>query len=146
MTPILNIAAYRFVALNDTAALRESIRSQALANELKGTVLIAEEGINLVLAGGAAAVQSFIAALCLDPRFDGMAVKRSHSREAPFRKLVVKVKREIVRMNHPAIRPQAGRAPAVDAHTLARWLRAGVDDAGHPVVTLDTRNAFEVDH
>jgi UPF0176 protein len=58
----------------------------------------------------------------------------------------VKVKREIIRMNHPAIRPQSGRAPAVDAKTLARWLDAGRDDDGRPVVTLDTRNAFEVDH
>jgi UPF0176 protein len=64
----------------------------------------------------------------------------------PFGKLRVKVKREIIRMNHPAIRPQATRAPAVDAATLARWLDAGHDDEGRPVVTLDTRNAFEVDH
>ena len=49
-------------------------------------------------------------------------------------------------MNHPAIRPQAGRAPAVDAATLRRWLDQGHDDAGRPVVTLDTRNAFEVDY
>jgi UPF0176 protein len=47
-------------------------------------------------------------------------------------------------MNHPTIRPDAGRAPAVDAKTLARWLDAGRDDDGRPVVTLDTRNAFEV--
>jgi UPF0176 protein len=63
----------------------------------------------------------------------------------PFGKLLVKVKREIIRMNHPTIRPQAGRAPSVDAQTLARWLDAGVDDTGREVVTLDTRNAFEVD-
>ncbi len=48
-------------------------------------------------------------------------------------------------MNHPAIRPEAGRAPAVDARTLKRWLDEGKDDAGRPVVMLDTRNAFEVD-
>jgi UPF0176 protein len=57
----------------------------------------------------------------------------------------VKVKREIIRMNHPLIRPDAGRAPAVDAPTLARWLDAGADDIGRLVVTLDTRNDFEVD-
>jgi len=57
----------------------------------------------------------------------------------------VKVKREIIRMNRPAIRPAAGRAPAVTAHTLARWLAQGRCDEGRPVVLLDTRNAFEVD-
>ncbi len=48
-------------------------------------------------------------------------------------------------MNRPAIQPQSGRAPAVSAATLKRWLDQGHDDAGQPVVTLDTRNAFEAD-
>ena len=51
MESILNISAYRFVALSGTAQWRESIRSQALAHGLKGTVLLADEGINLVVAG-----------------------------------------------------------------------------------------------
>ena len=49
MKPILNISAYLFVTLTDTQALRESIRSQAAGHHLKGTVLLAEEGINLFL-------------------------------------------------------------------------------------------------
>jgi UPF0176 protein len=48
-------------------------------------------------------------------------------------------------MNHPAIQPASGRAPAVDAVTLKRWLDQGHDDQGQAVVTLDTRNAFEAD-
>jgi UPF0176 protein len=75
-----------------------------------------------------------------------MAIKESWSDTPPFRKLLVKVKREIIRMNHPAIQPERGRAPAVDAVTAKRWLDQGCDDEGRPVVTLDTRNAFEVDH
>lgn len=143
---VLNISAYRFVELPDAAALRERIRERASAGGLKGTVLLAEEGINLFLAGAAAEVRGFVAWLEEDPRFAALAPKESWSETVPFGKLLVKVKREIIRMNHPAIRPQAGRAPAVDAKTLARWLDAGRDDAGRPVVTLDTRNAFEVDH
>jgi len=112
---------------------------------LKGTLLLAPEGINLFMAGDAEAVRSFVAHLRQDERLADLTPKESWSASQPFRKLLVKVKREIIRMNHPAIRPQAGRAPAVDARTLARWLDAGVDDAGRPVVTLDTRNAFEVD-
>jgi UPF0176 protein len=64
----------------------------------------------------------------------------------PYRKLLVKCKREIIRMDRPAIRPARERAPALDSATLRRWLDAGHDDAGRPVVLLDTRNAFEVDH
>jgi len=108
-------------------------------------VLLAEEGINLFLAGPADAVGRFVGMLAADARFADLAPKQSWSDQQPFRKLLVKVKREIIRMNHPAIRPQAGRAPAVDAATVRRWLDQGHDDAGRPVVTLDTRNDFEVD-
>ena len=142
---ILNIAAYRFVMLNNAAELRESIRSQAAALELKGTVLLAPEGINLLLAGKPAAVHDFVAWLRRDDRFADIDVKESFSDEPPFRRLLVKQKTEIIRMNHPTIRPQLQRAPAIDAQTLARWLSSGHDDEGRPVVTLDTRNAFEVD-
>jgi len=146
VTPILNISAYLFTPLNDTAHLRESIRSQAHAASLKGTVLLAEEGINLFLAGDADDVRAFIAWLKHDTRFAALEPKESWSRDVPFGKLLVKVKREIIRMNHPAIQPAAARHPSVDAGTLARWLDQGHDDAGRQVVMLDTRNAFEVEH
>jgi UPF0176 protein len=143
--PILNISAYLFVNLNDTATLRESIRSQALLQDLRGTVLLAEEGINLFLAGTHNGVRAFLRWLKEDLRFAALEAKESESDTAPFGKLLVKVKPEIIRMNHPTIQPQAGRAPAVTATTLARWLASGHDDEGRPVVMLDTRNAFEVD-
>ena len=146
MESILNISAYRFVALSDTAQWRESIRSQAALDHLRGTVLLADEGINLVLAGTGPAVRRFVDWLTSHEPFAGLPLKESWSDVVPFGKLLVKVKPEIIRMNHPTIRPQTGRAPVVDAKTLARWLDAGVDDAGREVVTLDTRNAFEVDH
>jgi len=134
------------VPLPDADALRDELESRALARELKGTVLLAEEGINLFLAGPADAVRAFIADLKLDARFARLEPKESWSATQPFRKMLVKVKREIIRMDHPTIRPVNGRAPAVDAPTLRRWLESGRDDEGRPVVTLDTRNAFEVDH
>jgi len=141
---ILNVSAYKFVGLNDTARLRESIRSQAASRGLLGTVLLAEEGINLFLAGEAEALRGCLAWLRGDARFADIVAKESVSDAAPFRKLLVKVKREIIRMDRPAIRPASCRAPAVDARTLARWLEAGHDDAGREVVMLDTRNAWEV--
>ena len=109
-------------------------------------MLLADEGINLFVAGAEPQVREFIAWLTAHAAFADLPVKESWSGAVPFGKLVVKVKPEIIRMNHPTIRPQARRAAAVDAKTLARWLDAGVDDAGREVVTLDTRNAFEVDH
>ncbi len=146
MNPILNISAYLFVPLTDLPDLRENIRAQALARELKGTVLLAEEGINLFLAGSAEGVRAFVAWLRQDVRMAALAPKESWSSARPFGKLLVKIKREIIRMNHAAVQPSGGRAPAVNAKTLARWLDAGHDDDGRPVVTLDTRNAFEIGH
>lgn len=146
VTDILNISAYKFVPLHDVADLRERLKARAVALGLKGTVLLAEEGINLFLAGKEAAIRAFVATLHADPRLADLAPKESWSDAVPFRKLIVKVKREIIRMNHPAIRPAKERAPAVSPATVKRWLDQGHDDAGRPVVTLDTRNAFEVDH
>ncbi|MNX74995.1 rhodanese superfamily protein [compost metagenome] len=145
MTSVVNIAAYKFVSLDSLPELRVLLLAQAGAAALKGTILLAEEGINLFLAGPAEGIDAFLRDLRADARFSDLEVKFSHSGDVPFRKLLVKIKREIIRMDHPAIRPAAGRAPGVDAHTLARWLEQGADDAGRPVVMLDTRNAFEVD-
>ena len=144
--PILNISTYKFVTLVDPETLRAQLQGNAAANHLKGTILLAEEGINLFLAGPADGVRSFVAYLRSDPRFADLAPKESWSATTPFLRLKVKVKREIIRMNHPSIRPEAGRAPSVAPAVLARWLAQGHDDDGRPVVTLDTRNAFEVDH
>ncbi|CAN5340542.1 sulfurtransferase [soil metagenome] len=146
-TQILNISAYKFVGLPDCQALRDKLHAQALKCELRGTVLLAEEGINLFLAGAPDAIRLWLSVLREDGRFADLAPKESWSETLPFKKLLVKVKREIIRMNHPAIRPDAqARAPALPATTLARWLDQGQDDEGRPVVMLDTRNAFEVDY
>jgi UPF0176 protein len=143
---VLNISAYRFVPLEDTQALRTRLLGDARALGLLGTILLAGEGINLFLAGRPGPVRDFLERLRLDPRFHALAATESWSDEQPFRKLLVKVKREIIRMNRPSIQPAGGRAPAIDARTVERWLDEGHDDEGRPVVTLDTRNAFEVDH
>jgi UPF0176 protein len=142
---VLNVSGYRFVPLPDAPAVRERLFAQAQERGVKGTILLAEEGINLFLAAPADDLRAFLEELRKDPRFSGFEAKESWSESVPFRHLRVKVKREIIRMNHPAIRPAAGRAPALDAPTLKRWLDQGHDDAGRPVVTLDTRNGFEVD-
>jgi UPF0176 protein len=141
----LNLSAYRFVALDDLVTLRQRIFDAARAAGLKGTVLLAEEGINLFVAGAPDAARAWLAGLRTDPRFAPLDVKESFSDSLPFRRLKVKVKREVIRMNQPQVRPAAGRAPALDATTLARWLDAGRDDAGRPIAMLDTRNGFEVD-
>jgi UPF0176 protein len=145
MLPVVNISAYRFVPIDRLDDLRLAIESAAASRRLLGTVLLAGEGINMFLAGEPDAVRDFMGWLRQDERFADIEAKESPSDAVPFGKLRVKVKPEIIRMNHPAIRPQSQRAAAVSAATLERWLAQGHDDEGREVVTLDTRNAFEVD-
>jgi UPF0176 protein len=144
MPDVLNLAAYRFVPLDDLVTLREKLAEKASACGLKGTILLAEEGINIFIAGQAEQARGFMNWLAHDARLADIPVKESWSDTQPFRRMRVRIKREIIRMNQPAIQPHAGRAPAVDAVTLNRWLDQGCDDTGRPVVMLDTRNAFEV--
>ena len=145
MNTILNISAYKFIPLPDAQALRELLLQRANALQLKGTVLLAEEGINLFLAGPEWYVRGFIAQLHQDARFADIAPKESWTDIQPFKNMLVKVKGEIIRMNYPTIRPANGRAPAVAPATVKRWLDQGHDDEGRAVVTLDTRNDYEVD-
>ena len=163
---VLNIAAYRFVSLEDPGRWVPGLRERCEALGLKGTIIVADEGINLFLAGGDEAIESFLAWLAREPRFvdrDGHAafaaltVKRSRSDAQPFGRLRVKHKREIIKMRikmrvtmredgiRPAHLPHSARAPAIAPERLAEWLRQGHDDEGREVVLLDTRNAFEVE-
>jgi UPF0176 protein len=141
---IVNIAAYKFISLDDLPALRERALERCQALVLKGTILLAPEGINLFLAGDREPVDRFVAWLRDDARFTDLDIKESLSDTVPFCRMRVRLKREIITMRSPTVRPQGGRAPAVDALLLQRWLAQGHDDEGRELVLLDTRNDYEV--
>jgi len=143
---ILNIAAYHFTEIADPSPFREQLRARCEALALKGTVLVAGEGINLFLAGPADAIGLFLAELKRDPRFAGIAVKHSESETVPFQRLRVKLKKEIITFRKFDLLPGKERAPAVEPRQLAQWLQQGRDDAGREIVLLDTRNGQEVAH
>ncbi|RZF28114.1 sulfurtransferase [Paraburkholderia sp. UYCP14C] len=146
---IVNLSAYQFATIEDTAAWRPLVTERCNALGLRGTILLAPEGINLFTAGTRENTDAFIDYIRHDPLFEGkfanLQFKESLSDKQPFTRMLVKLKREIITMKKPAIRPELGRAPFVDAPTLKSWLDRGHDDEGRPVVMLDTRNAFEVD-
>lgn len=144
--PILNLAAYCFRPIDDPQSTCERLKAAGRSLGVKGTILVTPEGLNAFLAGNENACRGMLATLRAVPGFAALQAKESWSAEVPFKRFKVKVKKEIIRMDHPAICPVEGRAPAVDAKTLARWLDRGCDDAGKPVVMLDTRNDFEVDY
>jgi len=144
---IVNTAAYHFVALADAEALTATLLERAEALALRGTILVAEEGINLFLAGSGEGIDAFYAQLTAEPRFAGMRVKYSYSQMQPFARLKAKVKPEIISFRRDDGQPlDYPRAPSVAPATLQRWLRQGHDDAGKRVVMLDTRNEQEFAH
>jgi len=140
----VNIAAYHFVGIDAPQALIDRLRPRAEALELRGTVLVAGEGINLFLAGSEGAIAAFLAELRADARFADLSVKFSRSEHVPFARLKFKLKSEIISFRRDRSDPLQGRAPAVAPADLARWIAQGCDDAGRRLVLLDTRNREEV--
>ena len=141
--PVLNIAAYHFVDLDGIELWRQRLVDACESRQLLGTVLVAAEGINLFLAGRPASIDDFLQWLRAFPVFAGIEVKFSESDSVPFGRLRVRSKREIISFRQDQLRPVDGRAPAVSAVTLRRWLDQGHDDAGRELVLVDTRNQQE---
>jgi UPF0176 protein len=93
---VLNVSAYLFTRIDDPHALHSLWRERATAAGLKGTILLAEEGINLFLAGATDPLRQFIDEVRRDPRFSPLTTKESWSQSQPFGRMLVKVKREVV--------------------------------------------------
>jgi UPF0176 protein len=146
MPTILNIAAYHFAEISSPKEIAEQLNTKGLQHQVKGTILVSHEGLNCFLAGEEEQVRTMLKALQALKGFESLVVKESWSDTIPFKRFKVKVKNEIIRMDHPTICPTKGRAASVSPEVLKRWLDQGHDDEGKPVVMLDTRNDFEVDH
>jgi UPF0176 protein len=140
MTHILNIATYRFVAIDDPHAVKARLLPVAQALGLKGTILLAHEGINAFLAGAETTVRSFLSILDDDPRFANLDIKESWSDTMPFHKMKIKLKDEIVTFRQPQVNPALQPAPFISPEDLKARL-----DRGDDIVLLDTRNDVEVD-
>ncbi len=140
MSAILNIATYRFVAIDNPIALKATLLPRALALGLNGTILLAPEGINAFLAGAETAVRSFLALLDDDVRFSRLIIKESWSDATPFQRMKIKIRPEIVTFRQAGLNPVSNPAPAMTAVELKRRL-----DAGEEIVLLDTRNDVEVE-
>jgi UPF0176 protein len=139
--PFLNVSFYRFLDISDQERplWRASIKERALKLGLKGTILLAPEGINGFLSGSPEELRVFLEELRRDyAGLAGLDVKESYSSEQPFRRMLVKLKKEIITMGVSMIRPKEHTGPRVEPETLKKWL-----DAGEEVVLVDTRNDYE---
>lgn len=139
MPPVVNIAAYKFTPMSDLSSLRTELRELTKSERLRGTILLSTEGINLFIAGTRLGVDRLLARLRALPGLGDLPVKESYSDELPFRRMLVKIKKEIIAFGVEGIAPSQYTSPRVSARQLKQWL-----DEGRPVTLLDTRNDFEV--
>lgn len=132
---LFHIAFYRFIALDDVDAVVRRLR--ALTAALSGSILVAPEGMNGVLAGPAPALDAFQQALMRDQRWRGMAFKRSACTTAPFARMKVHAKAELVFMG---VNDIDASIPSGIAVSPQQWRELIASD---DVVVIDNRNSFE---
>lgn len=138
MTDFLTAALYKFVELSDFADLRAPLLACCEANQVVGTILLAEEGINGTIAGAPENVYAVLAFLRSDARFADLVHKESYSKKPPFYRLKVRLKREIVTLGVPDINPSQMAGQYVKPEEWNKLL----DDPD--VVVVDVRNDYEV--
>jgi UPF0176 protein len=138
MSNILVAAFYKFAELPDFKALREPLQQRCETLDIKGTILLAAEGVNGTIAGTPGNVRDLLAFLHSDQRLAGLEHKESFAEQPPFYRMKVRLKREIVTLGVPDVNP------ARNAGTYVRpeeW-NALLDDPD--VVFVDVRNDYEV--
>ena len=139
MPDFVNIAVYKFTPLDGLPALRVRLQGVCRDAELRGTILLSPEGINLFVAGTRANIDTLLATLRAVPGLADLTPKESLSAEQPFNRMLVKIKKEIIAFGVEGVDPARHPSPKLSARTLKQWL-----DEGRPVTLLDTRNDYEV--
>ena len=135
----LTAAFYQFVALPDFEARKAPLLALCEQHQVKGLILLAQEGINSTIAGAADNVHAVLAYLRADPLLSGLQHKESWSAKPPFHRMKVRLKKEIVTMNVPGISPTHMAGTYVKP---ADWNALIADP---DVVVVDTRNDYEVE-
>ena len=140
MTCIVNLSAYKFTPLDRLSETKERLVAVAHEGQLRGTILLSPEGINLFVAGTRPATETLMETVRSLPGLADLQSKESLSTHQPFGRMRVKIKREIIAFGVPGIDPARHPTRKLPAQTLKQWL-----DEGRPVTLLDTRNDYEVD-
>jgi UPF0176 protein len=138
MPRFLTAALYKFVDLPDFAALRDPLLAVCEAHQVKGTLLLAREGINGTIAGPEAGVRAVLAFLHADPRLATLGHKASWSDKPPFLRMKVRLKKEIVTLGVPELDPNRTVGQYVKPQDWNALL------ADPDVLVIDTRNDYEV--
>jgi len=135
----VNISTYKFIKLKKLLNLQAMFLQLCLELELKGTIILSQEGINIALSGTRVAVDHFYNQLSGNEHFSNLMYKESLSTLKPFRRLLVKIKPEIITMGQSEIRPEIDTVPHLSPLVFKKWL-----DNNDELAILDTRNHYEV--
>ncbi|MEO6292054.1 MAG: rhodanese-related sulfurtransferase [Burkholderiaceae bacterium] len=135
----LTAAFYKFVELSNFPEMKAPLLAFCESQDVKGTILLANEGINSTIAGPEAGVRAVLAYLRADPRLAALEHKESWSDKPPFYRMKVKLKREIVTMGVPTVNPNE----TVGKYVKPQDWNALISDPD--VLVIDTRNTYEVD-
>lgn len=138
MVAYQNLAFYKFVRIADVASTAHAFEILVSSLEMKGTLILASEGINGYVAATPESAEKFMQFCRADNRFSDIDFKVSVSEFQPYNRMLVKQKNEIVTMGRSDIVPEQFTGKHVDAQTLKKWL-----DEGEEVILLDTRNNYE---
>lgn len=137
--PMLTVAAlYHFARFDDPAAIKGPLAREACANGVRGTLLLAPEGINGTIAGTRDGIDAVLAHIRALPGCEGLDWKESAADRMPFGRMKVRLKREIVTMGQPDVDPRAAVGHYVDPADWNALIRAP------DVAVIDTRNDYEV--
>jgi UPF0176 protein len=139
MSSVVNVAAYQFAPLDGLKDLRARLLSFCKARQLRGTILLSTEGVNLFVAGARDDVDALLAELRTLPGLEDLHAKISESERQPFNRMLVRIKKEIIAFGVPGIDPARRPSPKLAPRELKRWL-----DEGRSVTLLDTRNDYEI--
>lgn len=136
---VTNLAFYKFALVDDPDDLVIEVEESCRARDLLGKIVVAHEGINGMVAGSDRSCDGFATWLAAMPRFTGIDFKRSTSADAPFAKLVVRHKPEIVTMRVDGVDAVSSTARHVPPEVFRDWLRGG-----EAMTLIDVRNDYEV--
>jgi RluA family pseudouridine synthase len=139
MPSIVNISSYQFAELTDLKPLREDLLTRCRELGLKGTILLATEGINLFLAGSADSIEAILDRIRQVPGLESLKPKYSESDEQPFSRMLVKLKKEIIAFGVGDLNVNSYGHQKLPPAELKQWL-----DEGRELILLDTRNQYEV--
>jgi len=134
-----NLSGYKFVSLSHLTEIKALLLNLCKKNHIKGTILVAPEGINVNISGAADHVKALLDSFAEISWLEGLSLKKTFSDYVPFNRMLVRLKKEIIAFDQKGIDPKSNPAPYIEPEELKKWY-----DQNKDFIILDTRNDYEV--